>query len=363
MIFLKRFLFIGLLLPLWLFLKKEVSPKIRPLAPWESKNCDTTYRANSLKIYDLVIPFRLVDSLRTKPANRVYVVIKSGSQFEWACVTANAGERPWQITKMQDAPTNWAMKTLTWQETEYLWALADRPTYLYDRWEKLLASTRQEFVVKRDDLASVFPELHPGYSMKVYADLRKANTQTGLLKAGKSAAPLSHHQFGLASDVNIFKNGKRSQSFETYKKLDESNNGLTWGGNFKGFVDPNHIQYFQNSAKMLEAFPELRFEFEPFRSYYTNRVYKFIAAGKEDKAQDTQDLLTTLNNLRQNEPCTCQQAKFGQNSSVKTIENQVQTIGYQANNDILLIGNIDLQTMSLQLPAQTTISERIGRWK
>jgi hypothetical protein len=199
--------------------------------------------------------------------------------------------------------------------------------------------------------------------MKVYADLRRANTQTGLLKAGKSASPLSHHQFGLASDVNIFKNGKRSQSFETYKKLDQSNNGLTWGGNFKGFVDPNHVQYFLNSAKMLETFPELRFEFEPFRQYYTNRIYKFIAAGKADKAQDTQDLLTTLNQLRENEPCTCDQVKFGQNSAAKAIEDQAQILGYQPNNDILIIGNINLQTMNLHLPANATISGRMGKWK
>lgn len=353
----------GFLLPI--LLNTETKRPSNALPSWEDKGCDTSYRANAINVYDMVIPFRLTDSLKKKPINRVYVFIKNGKQNEWACVTANPNERPWQITKMPEQHQlfeNWAMKTLNWQETEYLWALADSPVYLYDRWEKLLGPTRQEFIIKRDDLASSFPEMYPGFSMKVYADLRKANTQSGLLKAGKSAAPLSHHQFGLASDVNIFKNGKRAQSYETYKKLDDSNTGLTWGGNFKGFIDPNHIQYFLNSATMLETFPELRFEFEPYRQYYLNRVHKFVEAGKADKAQDTQDLLTRLNELRANEPCVCQ------NESHKKLINsglikQIESLGYQPTNDLLIIGNLDNQTLTLQWPNQESITQRIGRWR
>ena len=41
--------------------------------------------------------------------------------------------------------------------------------------------------------------------------------------------------------------------------------GLYWGGDFVGFPDPGHIQAFLNSASLIQKYPEVALEYEPFK--------------------------------------------------------------------------------------------------
>jgi peptidoglycan LD-endopeptidase CwlK len=361
---LKKIAFLLVLLPFILDIK-SLSENPSTLA-WQDMGCDTTRIVNQLSFYDITIPFRLSDSLKTRSINRVYAVITDGGTHSWATVTANKGERPWQIAQIQQSlPSQWNMLSLSWKDTEYLWSLAETPSYLYDRWEKLLSPARKDFLTKRDSVVRTFPKIYPGFTAKVYSDLRKANTQSGLLKMGKSASPLSHHQFGLASDLSIYNRGNHAHSFETYKKLDtlSSSLGMMWGGKFKGFIDPNHIQLFGNSSDLVKQFPDLRFEFEPFRRYYLNRVQKFIAAGKEEKSLDTQALLATLNQLRKNEPCACENKVVPTPLAIQQIQIEAKAIGYVSDTDILLIGDTNKQLLTLYMPTRKPISQRLGKWR
>lgn len=363
-----RLIFACLLLVLSINLQACGHPDSLRVAAWEDMGCDTTNRVDSLRIFDLVIPFRLADSLRgtLRTTPRIFVLVKENNELRyWAAVSGQFNERPKQLyfSPINDDSFRAKQIALKNVEAEFLWSLADAPEYLFNRWTFLLDETRRDFLARRDLVVKAYQQQFPSYEVKVSSDLRTAATQGRYLLKGVSLAPVSHHQLGLASDFAVVRQRKYQTNFQLYKQMGEvaKTQGLTWGGNFVGFIDPPHVQLFYNSAEMVKRFPDLRFEFEPFRFYYLKKVRKKIADGKEYEVLDTEQLLETLNNLRRDQPCSCEKAK--RIAPPKEIQNQMKIAGYEPGKDILLVGDLTTQTVMLVHPSNTTLQFRAGRWR
>ena len=63
-----------------------------------------------------------------------------------------------------------------------------------------------------------------------------------------------------------------------------------------------------NSASLIQKYPEVALEYEPFKNAYERNYFKKVDIGKEELVEDSRDLLTALNKLRENKPCACSQA-------------------------------------------------------
>ncbi len=324
---------------------------------WKNLGCDSTQKVNSLSIYDLVQPFYESDTLaQIARSTKIYAVVVESSgnmlgtgiaQLDSNILSTAAPVSPWKIA---------------WHEQQYLRALVESPRYLYQRWEKLLASDRAIFLAKRDSIKAIMSEK---YRIQVISDLRSIENQQKYLQRKRSAAPVSMHNFGLAADFGIIQKRKISNNLNSYRSLNEltAQFGLTWGGNFIGFIDPGHIQYFKNAAALVKKYPALRFEFEPYRSYYTKAMEQAEKSGKQAKYLDTAELLITLNQLRKDQACTCQSTAVTiPLTTIKTIQQQLKTTGYTNSTDMLLVGDLNTQTISLITPNQT-ISYALGTWR
>jgi peptidoglycan LD-endopeptidase CwlK len=333
-----------------LFHKDEMS--------WQNLSCDTTQTVNNLTVYDIAQPFYFSDTLlhQKLTVQRVFVaIIDLQDSIKIGGVMAQNDERPQII--------GGSSIQFTWQEQEYLWALATQPHYLYTRWEKLLIEERINFLAKRDSIHAVMKNLSG--SVKIISDLRSMANQQRYLQKNKTASPISMHNFGFAADFAIMRNNKISNNLSLYSPLNEltAQQGMTWGGNFVGFLDPGHIQLFKNGAEMLRKYPDLIFEFEPYRPQYNAWMNKMINWGKEAKAGDTKELLVELNKYKKDKPCPCLDGKINiQNSRLNEIQDKVMSLGYQQNTDLLLIGDTKRQTLSLTSTNGTIIYE-IGLWK
>jgi hypothetical protein len=175
---------------------------------------------------------------------------------------------------------------------------------LHQPWLSLLASEIDSFQIKRDSLLTL---IRSPYKLKYISNLRGKEEQLALQKKGYSKAFVSFHNFGLAADGSISRKGKllrRGEIFDQYgakaKKI-----GLFWGGDFVGFPDPGHIQAFYNSAKLLQKYPALALEYEPFKNAYERNYFKKVVLGQDDQVKDTRDLLNEMNRLRENQICAC----------------------------------------------------------
>ena len=325
---------------------------------WQNSTCDTTLKVNSLSIYDIVQPFYLSDTLlhqKLVPQKVFVAIIDQQGNLKIAGVTAQTDEHPQEVVG--------STLTLTWQEQEYLWALAAQPRYLYTRWEKLLSEGRAVFLVKRDSIYAVMKNLNG--SVKIISDLRSMANQQRYLEKNKTASPISMHNFGFAADFAVFRNNKISNNLSFYHPLDEltAQQSMTWGGNFVGFLDPGHIQMFKNGAEMLRKYPDLIFEFEPHRLQYESWMNKMIGWGKEAKANDTKELLIELNKYKNDKPCSCQTGNVKPiNSLILKAQNQAKIIGYQQDRDLLLMGDVRSKSISM-VTINGEISYPLGRWK
>ncbi len=325
---------------------------------WQNLTCDTTLTADNLTIYDIAQPFYYSDTLLRQKliVKRVFAaIIDLQDSVTVGGVMAQNDERPQII--------GGSSIQFTWQEQEYLWALATQPRYLYTRWEKLLMDERINFLAKRDSIHAVMKNLNG--SVKIISDLRSMANQQQYLQKNKTASPISMHNFGFAADFAVFRNNRISNNLLHYNPLNylTEQKGMTWGGNFIGFVDPGHIQQFKNGAEMLRKYPDLIFEFEPYRPQYNAWMKKMISWGKEAKAGDTKELLVELNKFKKDKPCPCLEGNINKNTSkMKEIQDIIQHLGYQQSTDLLLIGDIKNQTLSLTSSNGTIIYE-IGMWK
>jgi hypothetical protein len=178
---------------------------------------------------------------------------------------------------------------------------------LHQPWTDLLASEIDSFEVKRD---SLIKRIHAPYRLKYTSTTRNKKQQLALQKKGFSKAFISFHNFGLAADGAIARKGRhlrRGTIYDQYgKKAKEI--GLFWGGDFVGFPDPGHIQAFLNSASLIQKYPEVALEYEPFKNAYERNYFKKVNLGREELVEDSRDLLIELNQLRENKPCACSQA-------------------------------------------------------
>lgn len=336
------------------------------VATWDDRGCDTNRTPDVLSVYDAVVPFRLADSLRAtlKTTPKIFFTTWQDTTLtQWALVEGQMGATARQTIVPEQAAFASKQLTLNWIDVAYLWSLADSPEYLYNRWEMLLGETRQAFIEKRTSITADFGIIRPKYEAKVISDLRTAATQGRFLLKGASAAPVSHHQLGLASDFAIIYQKRYQRAFPLYKQLGDvaKAKGLTWGGEFVGFVDPPHVQMFYNSAALVQQFPALRFEFEPYRYFYLKKVKKKIAEGKEPEVLDTEQLLSVLNELRRNQPCPCEQVerlkKTEYGSSV------LASLGYNPSQDILLVANPSRRNVTLVHPSGNTYRFKVGKWR
>ena len=331
---------------------------------WQDYSCDTTLKVNELSVREIVQSFYLKDTLLKQnllPQKVFAVIIDLQGNLKIGGVTSQNQNRPQALIFPSIQLPNEAI-SLSWQEQEYLWALAIQPRYLYNRWEKLLSEERTNFLSKRDSIHQVMKDLNG--SVRIISDLRSMANQQKYLGTNKTASPISMHNFGFAADFAVMRNNKISNNLSHYRPLDNltAQNGMTWGGNFVGFVDPGHIQQFKNGAEMLRKYPDLIFEFEPYRPQYTSWMNKMIGWGKEEKANDTKELLVELNKFKKEKPCPC--LNLSANIPLNLLEkvkSQTKDLGYQQDKDLLLIGDLTSQTISL-LTINGTISHPLGRW-
>ncbi|MFD3409145.1 M15 family metallopeptidase [Aquirufa sp. HETE-83D] len=178
---------------------------------------------------------------------------------------------------------------------------------LHTPWLTLLAAEIDSFQIKRDSLLTL---IRTPYKLKYTSNLRDKEEQLALQKKGYSKAFVSFHNFGLAADGSIARKGKALRRGEIYDQYGAKAKkiGLFWGGDFVGFPDPGHIQAFYNSAKLLQKYPDLALEYEPFKQAYERNYFKKVDMGQQDQVKDTRDLLNEMNRLRENQPCACSQA-------------------------------------------------------
>lgn len=332
---------------------------------WQDYACDTTLNVHELNVRDIAQSFYLKDTLMKQnlSSKNVFVVIADTlGNLKIAGVTAQDQQRPQALIFPNIQLPNESI-FLAWQEQEYLWALASQPRYLYNRWEKLLSEERMLFLSKRDSILQVMKDLNG--PVKIISDLRSMAIQQKYLGTNKTASPISMHNFGFAADFAVVRKNKVSNNLSLYQPLNNltAQYGMTWGGNFIGFIDPGHVQLFKNGAELLRKYPDLIFEFEPYRPQYNTWMNKMINWGKEDKANDTKELLVELNKFKKEKPCSCldltANIPYG---LLEKIENQVKEIGYQQNLDVLLVGDLASQTVML-ITKNGIISYPLGRWK
>lgn len=334
---------------------------------WQPAGCDSTLAVDTLRAFDLAMPFYPDDTLAVDAAApvRVFTVIVNRlGKTRWASVIAGAGGAPQVQADSATSPPGWEPLLLTSIEQTYLRALVDQPEFLYQRWEPLLSGTRRQFLAKRDSLLDSLRRVLPKFTIRILNDLRSAGTQARFLRRGSSNAPLSQHQFGLATDIGIVSKGKLLSGYNMYARIGRLSvhYGITWGGNFVGFIDPNHIQALHNSAAMVRQFPELRFEFEPYRRHYLRRVNLKISEGKEDEVQDTEELLEVLNQQRRAQPCPCDSTVAERPVALTLVQDRLRATGYQSGTDILLLGDLNSQTLTATRGA-TRLTYRLGKWR
>lgn len=335
---------------------------------WEKEHCDTTQRLESFSVLDLVLPFSQADTLKEALTSvpQIYVTtIKNGQIQPWQALTAPSFQgQPYELKLPQ---ASFKVDTLSTLDLTYLWSLADRYDYPYLRYESILKSVRDSFLVKRDAMMQAYLRQFPHYKLRVQSDLRGSGKQKRHLTMGKSVSPLSQHQFGLASDIAILSRGRQLQNITHYKTFlgqIGQQYSLTWGGNFLGFVDPNHIQFFANSAELLANIPALRFEYEAYGRYFKNRVRAMTAAGKAAKVEDTKALLAALHQLHKGQACVCDTlAERPTPLFIRNLALEATKAGYQSDRDILIIGNLDLHTTSLIHPTGVQKTFRLGVWQ
>lgn len=326
------------------------SQALAQVPAWESLKCDSTRKVGTLDVYDLVLPVYRTDTLRELAAT---------SRRVWAFVTNADGQNTLLGSYERKDSLRPASGADALQKRAYLSALVEDPTVLYSRWAWLLDTTRQVFLARRNALVDSLRRRMPNYEIRVISDLRSAELQTRLLGRGRSMAPVSFHQLGLAADLGIFRRGRLVRNTGPYSLIGELTPhwNLYWGGDFVGFVDPPHFQYHYNAAAFLRQFPALRFEFEPFYEYYLKRVRQKIEAGKETDVEDTKALLVVLNEFRTQMPCPCLAR-----TTAAPGPNLYLPAGTITDQDLVLAGNLKTQTLSVWLGNNLLISYRLGIW-
>lgn len=97
----------------------------------------------------------------------------------------------------------------------------------------------------------------PEYSFVITSGVRTLEEQKKLLAEKKTKTLKSKHLTGHAVDIAVVINGKITWDIKEYKKLadkfkeaaNELNADITWGGDFKTFIDGPHFEVDPNKYK------------------------------------------------------------------------------------------------------------------
>ncbi len=346
--------FIGLYL-IWGAIFQACGQAPQSLPAWQASICDSTRQVTSLSLYDLISPVYKTDSIReqTVGVNRVLAFVKDEQGTHHFLGSHRSGS----LTDSLPAPTS---RLDSMQRHAYFTAITEDPLYLYNRWAWLLDTTRQNFITRRDSLVDSLRRQLPTYEIRVISDLRSADLQTRLLGRGRSMAPISFHQLGLAADLGFFRRGRLVRNAGPYEVIGEltPHYQLIWGGNFVGFIDPPHFQPYRNAADFLKDFPLLRFEFEPFYDRYLQRVQQKITASKEFEVEDTKELLSILNQYRSQFACPCQAIQVQDTTLYK-----LPPIPALSTSDLVIVGDLQTQRLGIWRGNELLIAYRLGIWR
>jgi hypothetical protein len=127
-----------------------------------------------------------------------------------------------------------------------------------DHINKLNPAVRNKFIAFLNDIIKM------GYAVVITSSYRPTSEQIILKKQNsKNATPgYSMHEYGLALDLNVVKNGKWLNKNSPLKAwidsgivaLAKDKYNMRWGGDFKGYLDPIHYNFGMDyNAKKLYA--------------------------------------------------------------------------------------------------------------
>ncbi|MBP6409495.1 MAG: M15 family metallopeptidase [Pseudarcicella sp.] len=327
--------------------------------------CDSTLRLKEISISEALGVFyksQKLENISQKSASTLHYYVKNSKGIIKYIKVDKSGENE-MVFSDQNGDSN---KTLKTSEKIILGAMLQDEKYLYKRWESILENERKDFLQKRDSIWQILKQKHQ--SVKIISDIRSLSAQKKHLKNNKSVSPLSMHNFGFAADFAIFKGNKINNNFDLYKPLNQltADYGLTWGGNFIGFIDPGHIQLFKNSAEMLEKYPDLIFEFAPYYDNYQTWLSKMKSWGKEHKARDTKEILKVLINKKLNKACVCNDSYgFDYQSFIKGYFSGNSVFKVQKDtrtNEMLIMFDLLKNIAVLKLDDETIVY-KLGVWK
>lgn len=185
----------------------------------------------------------------------------------------------------------------------YLQRLNQRPTRLDLFWAPYLSDLQAEFALKKDSLALAYRRAR--YRLRYSSQHRSLDLQAQLMAKGRSKVLLSLHNFGLAADVVLYRGRRSLRNGVAYTQMGQKAKALAlfWGGDFKGFPDPGHVQARENSADLMARKPWLRFEYDRFYGQYEQTVRQALLKGRSDLVLDSHAILQALSQGRMDKPC------------------------------------------------------------
>ncbi len=316
--------------------------------------CDTTEKAE-FSLFDLSILLR--KNINSKSfSERSFVVYEKDSL---------------QVLKFVFNKNNGILNQLSGDSISVIDSIAVKSIFqksndIYEKWAVVLKPFRVKFTKQRNEMIARLRADNEVYKFKIIDDIRKMDRQMQVLSNGKSAAALSLHQFGLASDIGIFKGKNYLKSGKIYQKIGEESakNDLTWGGNFKGLAgDFGHVQLYRNSAEMLSNIPELRYEYEIYRSYYIDRISKLEKMGKGDQVEDSKELVQVLDVLADGKICGCEVAL--KEDELKSLATNLakKEVNFTTKKDFLAYFDYSQNYGYLLDSANTVKKLKLGVWR
>ena len=335
---------------LWMFLGVvNISLLAQEKLQWQEIGCDTTFQDQKpLMVQSILRVVYKSDFISDSLIQRVLYGEKSNENDpKWVKISKKNGQKRKVENDFLDSLS-----------VQFLGLLLPKTSIIYHQWEPWLAPVRNEFIIKRNALFEEYQRNNSKIEMRLISDLRTRADQQYYLQNGQSSANLSFHEMGLASDVGFFKRNRYLRQPKYYMVLDKltHNHQLQWGGNFVGFVDPPHMQYYKNSAELIRKHPYLSLEFDYFYNKYLENVWRKIAIGEEFNVEDSKELLVELNAIRKKEGCFSEVLKpFDDIIILPTF--------FREMNDILIYFDQTKKVLFVKYPKQDIRKFVVGSWK
>ncbi len=316
---------------------------------WEALVCDTTQVITKpLTIRSIVVSLYKNDTLPQILGERlIYGEKNKNKETQWVEIKSS-------MDRESKVP-NGFLDSLSYQ---YLRLLLPKKDVVYERWEPWISPVRKDFLIRRDSLLQDLIRKYTPLKFKISSDIRTNAEQKIILQKGYSQAHLSFHEMGLASDFSIYKQNKYLSKAKYYTIIGDlaKKHNLTWGGNFVGFEDVPHVQYYLNSAELIRKHPYLAIEYDFFYDIYVQRVRDKIAKGEEYQVEDSKELLLELNQLRKKEPCFCEQ-------KIKITDTLLIPNTYIESQNLWIHMDYESGTFMVKYPNQALRKFKIGVWK